>query len=443
MKQELEELLVKGQARGLVHPLDAFLRQGARFMIQRALEAEMGEFLGRMHYQRGGRRRQGLRNGYEPHDFKTPMGVLTVGAPQVRAAEEPFDSKLLKHLDGDPNDALSRLALGMYVRGMSDRDVEDLWVEAFGRQVMSKSAVSVVSKGLSKEFASWRTRDLSSIRPLYLFLDAIFLAVRRGTKEKEGVLAAYCITEDGQKVLLHLALGSRERYEDWLAFIQDMASRGLSDPLLALSDGRPGLLKAIGEMWPGSFKQRCQVHKIRNILSKLPRGAMAQIKSLVHQVFHAKSYEQGMKIGRQVIARFKDVYPSAMECLEKDLGHCLTYLKFPAEHAKVIRTTNLMERTFGEARRRTKVIPRFPKEDSCLSLVFAVLIRASQKWRGVRITAANQRELDRLKAQIRDPRRQDMAGGEISRPGPTVRERKIPFIRDSEEMQIKKELAGV
>lgn len=442
MKEELEELLVKGQAEGLTHPLDAFLRQGSRFMIQVALEKEMESFLGRNHYGRGGRR-QGWRNGYEPHPFKTPMGVLTVGAPQVRETAEPFRSKLLERLDGDPNDALSRLALGMYVRGMSDRDVEDLWVEAFGRRVLSKSAVSEIAGALVPQFDEWRSRDLSNVSVAYLFLDGIFLALRQGTDEKEGVLAAYGITREGKKVLLHLALGSRESYTDWLSMLQDMINRGLKAPVLVIRDGRPGLKKAIAEMWPKVFQQHCQVHKMRNILSKLPKNAITQIKRLVHQVFHAKSYEKGMKLGQELVERFEHLYPSAMECLKKDLSECLAYLQFPVEHAKVIRTTNLMERTFGEARRRTKVIPRFPTEQSGLSLVFAVLIRASQKWRGIRMTPAILEKLDQLRARGKNGGCSDMAKGKNARPRPSRSVLEIPSARESEQMHENGILAGV
>ena len=104
------------------------------------------------------------------------------------------------------------------------------------------------------------------------------------------------------------------------------------------------------------------------------------------QVYYASSYEEGLKLGHELIARFKDRYTSAMECLEGDLAECLTYLRFPQAHWKVIRTSNLLERTFGEGRRRTKVIPRFPTESAGLRLLYATLITASQSWNGVRMS---------------------------------------------------------
>ena len=234
---------------------------------------------------------------------------------------------------------------------------------------------------------------------LYLFLDAVYLALRQGTREKEGVLCAYAILENGKKVLLHLALGSRESYDAWTCFLHDMTARGLEEPLLVVSDKHKGLRKAVREVFPHALKQPWLAHKMRNILSKLPKKAERDTKPLVHQVFYASSYEEGLRLGRGLIARFRDRYPSAMECLEGDMEECLTYLKFPEAHWKVIRTSNLLERTFGEGRRRTKVIPRFPTESSALRLLYATLITASQSWKGIRMTPDIWWELEVLRRE--------------------------------------------
>jgi len=137
------------------------------------------------------------------------------------------------------------------------------------------------------------------------------------------------------------------------------------------------------EVFPHAFKQPCLAHRMRNILCKLPKKIEKEIKPLIKQVFYASSYEEGIKLGNELIARFKDRYTSAMECLEEDLVECLTYLRFPQAHWKVIRTSNLLERTFGEGKRRTKVIPRFPAESAGLRLLYATLITASRSWKGV------------------------------------------------------------
>ena len=254
--------------------------------------------------------------------------------------------------------------------------------EALGEQVLSRTGVSRLTARQQKDFDAWRKRDLSQFKVVYLFLDAIYLALRQGTKEKEGILCAYGILENGKKVLLHLALGSRESYDSWLSFLHDIAGRGLDEPLLVVCDKHKSLRKALREVFPPAFKQPCLAHKMRNILCKVPRKMQKEIKRLVQQGFYASSYEDGLRLGQELIARLGGRYPSAMECLAEDREECLTYLKFP----KATRTTNLLKRLFGEGRRRTKVIPRFPSEESCLRLIYASLITASKSWKGVRMT---------------------------------------------------------
>lgn len=396
MRQEIEELLQGWKAAG--HPLDNFVRLGARYMLQVALEQEVEEFLGRAHYRRGARQRNGWRNGYEPGRVKTAEGLLEVALPQLRATEEPFRSHLAPVLRND-SDILGRLVTEMYVRGLSTRDVEGMFAGALGQRVLSRSSISRLTARLQKDFDNWRKRDLSQLKVLYLFLDAIYLALRQGTEEKEGVLCAYGILENGKKVLLHLAVGSRESYDAWLSFLHDMVARGLEEPLLVVSDKHKGLKKAVREVFPHAFKQPCLAHKMRNILCKVPRKMQKEMKHLVQQVFYASSYEEGLRLGQELIARFGDRYSSAMECLGEDLKECLTYLKFPEAHHKAIRTTNLLERMFGEGKRRTKVIPRFPSEKACLRLLCASLITASKSWRGVRMTPRIRWELEALRQE--------------------------------------------
>lgn len=396
--QALKEVLFDGKS-SMEHPLDSFIRLGARYMLQVALEQEVLEFLGRGHYKRGHRINDGYRNGYKPRNLKSASGSLQVAIPQVRDTDQDFHSQLVKKLKNG-SDVLNKLVTEMYVRGLSCADVENSFMDIFGRKIISGSGVSKITEHLVEEFDSWRKRDLSRHKIIYLFLDGIYLAMRQGTSEKEGVLCAYGITTDGKKILLHIALGERESYPAWLSFLHEMTERGLKPPLLIIHDGNSGLRKAIREVFPKSLRQRCQVHKMRNILAKLPKHAIVEMKTLIQQVFYAESYEEGIRKGRRLIERFKNLYPSAMECLEKDLEETLTHLKFPKRHHRFIRTTNLLERTFEEGRRRTKVIPRFKTEKSCLKLVFAVLIRASQNWQGLKMIPQVIEELDKIRREI-------------------------------------------
>jgi transposase-like protein len=383
LREEAAELFRGGVDEG--HPLDVFVKLGARYMLQVALEQEVEEFLGRAHYRRGPRKRWGWRNGYELGEVRTAEGLLDIALPRTRETEEPFHSCLAPLLR-QGSDALGRLVREMYIRGLSTRDVEGMFLEALGQQVLSKSGVSRIASQLQADFDSWRKRDLSQLKLVYLFLDAIYMALRQGSKEKEGVLCAYGILENGKKVLLHLALGSRESYEAWLSFLHDMVARGLSEPLLVVHDKNKALRRAVREVFTHAFKQPCLAHKMRNILSKLPWKAQKEMKALLHQVYRASSYQEGLRLGRELIARFKQTYTSAMECLEDDLEECLTYFKFPEAHWRTIRTTNLLERMFGEGRRRIKVIPRFLTESSGLRLLYASLITASRSWKGVKMT---------------------------------------------------------
>ena len=396
VREELSELLREGTE---AHPLDALLTLSGRLLLQEALEGELTAYLGRAALPQGRRGRPGWRNGYEPRRLRTAEGALLVHLPQVRGTEEPFRSRLAEGL-ARGSARLEGLVAQMYLRGLSTRDVEAALREATGERVLSRSAVSRVTESLSADFEAFRRRDLSALAVVYLFLDALYLPLRQGSGEKEGVLCAYGVLEDGKKVLLGLALGSRESHDAWLAFLHDLAERGLKEPLLVCSDGNPGLRRALREVFPRALKQRCQVHKMRNILAKLPRQARAELKRLVRRVFTAASFEEGLRRDKSLVARFKGRFPSAMEALEKDLEESLAHLKCPREHHRYLRTTNLLERLIGEGRRRAKVIPRFPGEQARLKLLYATLVEASRAWRGLPMTLKTLREMDRLKGEL-------------------------------------------
>ena len=281
MRQEVEEVFTGCETEG--HPLDKFVSLGARYMLQVALEQEVEDYLGRAHYRRGSRQKNGWRNGYEPGKVKTADGILEIDLPQLRATEEPYHSRLAR-MFREGSDILGKMVTEMYVRGLSTRDVENMFIQTLGQRLLSRSGVSRITYRLQQDFDAWRKRDLSGLKVIYLFLDAIYLPLRQGTKGKEGVLCAYGILENGKKVLLYLALGSRESYDAWLCFLHDMTARGLEEPLLVTSDKHKGLKKAVREVFPHAFKQPCLAHKMRNILCKLPKKIEKEMKPLIKQV---------------------------------------------------------------------------------------------------------------------------------------------------------------
>ncbi len=373
IENEIDALLA-GRSAGEAG-VEELARLGARLVIQRAVEDECDAFLGRARYERkSSEASAGSRNGYRPKRLQTAEGELPVEMPQVRGAVEPYVSKLFprgeRFLRTEP---LKALVIGGFVRGLSMRDVESLCVEA-GLGAVSKSAASRICKELRERYKAFMARDLGHIDLTCLFLDAIYLPVRP-TGVKEGVLCAWGITKSGSRELLSVCLGMRESEEDWLALGRDLTARGLPVPLLVTVDGAPGLTKAIQQLWPSSDRQRCTVHRLRNLLAKLPEGERARARAAYWEALdEATGVEDGKGRLRRLIGELEAAgYTSAAACLADDLEALVVHLKYPLRHRKRWRSTNLLERSLGEVRRRTKVIGRFPGETSCLSLCFAVL----------------------------------------------------------------------
>jgi len=212
----------------------------------------------------------GSRNGHRPRRVQTAEGELLVAMPQVRGALERFVSSVIPDTRSIVRTRpLEALVIGAYVRGPSDRDIESLAREA-GLGHISRTAVSTICRELRDRYRAFRARGRGEVRLLALFVDAIYLPVRP-EGPKEDVLVAWAFTTDGVRVLLDVCLGQRERTEDWLDLGRGLIARGLRSPLLVVSDGAPGLIRAITELWPDTDRGRCAVHRLRNVLAKLPK----------------------------------------------------------------------------------------------------------------------------------------------------------------------------
>jgi len=210
----------------------------------------------------------------------------------------------------------------------------------------------------------------------------------------QAVLVTWAILRDGSKVLLHMSLGNKESHEGWLEHFRSLVSRGMPTPLTVTSDGAPGCVKAIKGMWPEAERIRCWVHKMRNVLDKVPEDQREAIRRLLLDVRDAPDYETGQQRAAAFIDGYRSKLPSAVACFADDLEASLAHLKLPTLHHKSIRTTNLVERGFEEERRRSKVIPKFRTEKECLKLVFATLWRASQRWLKVKFTDIERKQLE-------------------------------------------------
>ena len=383
-------------------------RLGARLVLQRAVEDEVSAFLGRARYERTDEA-SGSRNGTRPKSVQTAEGKIKIDMPQVRGTAERFISRVFPDsrtvIRTRP---LEALIIGGYVRGLSDRDIESLMEEA-GLGQVSKSTASRICRQLRDRYKAFCARGLADVELLALFLDAIYLPTRP-SGDKEGVLVAWGYTTQGKRVLVAVRLGQRERHEDWLDLGRDLVRRGLRSPWLVVTDGAPGLIKAIEELWPEADRQRCTVHRLRNILAKLPKRPElhARIKSAywaaLDEAIDPDDAEQRL---RQLVASLEREYPSAAACLAEDLPALCVHLKYVPRLRKRFRSSNLLERSLEEVRRRTKVIGRFPGETSCLSLCWAVLDIFIAGARGLGLSDLEYRQVLQLRIDRAD--REDLA----------------------------------
>lgn len=350
-------------------------RLGAQLVIQRAVDEAVADFLGRARYERAPEA-IGSRNGHRPRRVQTAEGEIVIAMPQVRGAPERFVCSVIPDVRSIVRTRpLEALVIGAWVRGLSDRDIESLAREA-GLGAISRTTVSRICRELRDRYRAFRARSLAEVRLLALFCDAIYLPVRP-EGPKEGVLVAWGYTSEGQRVLLDVALGQRERHEDWLDLGRGLVRRGLRAPLLVVADGAPGLIGAIGELWPEADRQRCTVHRLRNLLAKLPErpGLHERVRAAYWAALdEATSPQDAEGRLRALVGELATAgYASAAACLAEDLPALTVHLAYPLRLRKRLRSTNLLERSLGEVRRRTKVIGRFPGETSCLTLAWAVM----------------------------------------------------------------------
>ena len=374
------------------------VRLAARLIIEEALEGEAKDALGRDYYARGGTPGAGYRNGYRPGRVTSAEGAIDYSAPQIADRREPFRSRIREVVRGRTEE-LEALAVEMYARGLSTRDIEAVFADGDGGSLLSRTAVSEVTERLWAEYEAFVGRDLSEFEITYLFVDGIAERLHLG-QPREAVLVAWGILADGKKALLHLAPGTKEDTASCREFFQDMHRRGLPNPLLVASDGAPGMIRAIEECLPRSLRQRCLAHKMRNLQSKVPEDVWPEFKARAAACYQAASPALARLLRDDIATTYGKDLPSAVACLDDDFEACIVHLRFPLGHRRVIRTTNLLERLFGEERRRTKVIPHAFGERAVLKLMYAALIRAAERWRSVKITEFERRQIAAVRKEL-------------------------------------------
>jgi transposase-like protein len=405
--------LVQGQleAQSGEELLSTLVRLSTERVWQEALEHEQAEALGRGRYARRDEE-VGYRNGYEAGTLKTAEGVLRVQVPQIRGREEPYRSQLWSQV-AKTSDVLKRLIVELYAGGLSQRDIEYSLEKALGQFVLSKSTVSELTDSLSQEYEAFRSRDLSGYEVAYLFRDAVYEPLRRWGS-KTGVFCVWAICVDGRKVLLTLSTANSESSESCLEVLRALVKRGLQTPVTITTDGAAGLTKAIDAIWPKALRIRCWFHKMQNLQQKVPPQAWPEFKALVADMRDAPTVPEAERRRQLIVNRYQRDFPEACRCLLDDGEASLNHLYVPQRHQQYVRTSNLAERAFEEERRRTKVIPHLWDEGSVVKLVFAVLIRISERWGKKCFSEFEQQQIGSLR------KRRQLDDHTVSTPIPTT-----------------------
>ena len=392
------DAMINGQSEGV--DKSELVRAAARLIVEEALEEEVTDTLGREFYRHGARPGSGYRNGYRTGRLKSAEGSIEYAVPQVADRSEPFRSKIREVISGR-SEQLEHLAIEMYARGLSTRDIEAAFRDETGTSVLSRSAVSAVTERLWDDYQAFAARDLAEFEVSYLFVDGIAERLHLG-QPREAVLAGWALTVDGKKVLLGLAPGTKEDTASCRDFLRDLKNRNLCEPVLISTDGAPGLIRAVEECFPRSLRQRCLAHKMRNLESKVPAEKWPEVKAVAWNAYTAASPKLAELLRDEFVNSYERELPAVTSCFLDDFGACVAHLKLPLTHRRATRTTNLLERLFGEERRRSKVIPHAFGERAVMKLMFAALLRASEKWRGVRMTEFEVRQLTLLRNELNE-----------------------------------------
>lgn len=363
--------------------LEAMVRSAAQRMIQAALEAEVVEFLERLPGERTSAEKfRGYRNGHHrERTISTTVGGLRVRVPRVADNPEAFESKLVKPYKRR-SEGLDGLFPRLFVEGLATRDFEPALRFLVGEEApLSPSSISRLNKQFKDEFEDWQKRDLGDLKIVYVWADGIYLKAGMAD-EKRCLLVIIGVDMTGKKHLLTLSEGFRESAESWYEALMDLKKRGLNETALAIADGGLGFWAALPKVWHQTKEQLCWLHKMRNILDKLPKREQSEAVVRLRAIYQASDGETARYLTEKLLKEWKQIgYFKAAECLEKAMPRLLTFFEYPAEHWKHLRTTNVIESPFASVRLRTDAARRFRSARSGTHLVFKILQSCEQRWR--------------------------------------------------------------
>src|SRR3954454_1546081 len=326
MADELRMALAEVLRKAGVEEAD-FLREGVRVLAQELMELELAEHVGADRHERTPER-SGYRNGYRERAWDTRVGTIELQVPRVRDGSF-FPSMLEPRRRAEK--ALVAVVQEAYVQGISTRRVDDL-VQALGMQGISKSQVSRLCADLDKEVQRFRTRKLEGPYP-YVWLDGTFVKVRdNGRVVSQAIVIAIAVTANGEREVLGLDVGPSESGAFWLAFLRDLAARGLNDVKLVISDAHAGLKAAIGAVLQGASWQRCRVHFMRDALGLVPKSAQQMVAATIRTVYAQPDATSAREQWRRVADMFRARFPRVADLMSAAESDVLAYLTFPVAH---------------------------------------------------------------------------------------------------------------
>ena len=376
-------------------PLDELIREGARRMLQAAIDAEVDDFLAEHSGRRDEQgRRLVVRNGSLPErEILTGAGKLPVRQPRVRDRSSGDDRVWFSPQVLPPylkrTNSIEELIPWLYLKGISTGDFSEALQALVGERAKGLSANVVVrlKEQWSDEYEAWSKRDLSQKHYVYVWADGIHVNVRLedDANKKQCILVLIGATADGRKELIAILDGYRESEQSWSELLLDLKHRGLTmSPKVAVADGALGFWAAARKVFPEMREQRCWVHKTANVLNNLPKSVQPKAKSDIHDIWQAETREAANKAFDHFLEKYKAKYPKSCESLNKDRDVLLTFYDFPAEHWAHLRTTNPIESTFATIRLRHRRTKGNGTRRTSLAMMFKLAESASKKWRRLR-----------------------------------------------------------
>jgi len=373
--------------------LTEILRNGAHALLAQAVELEVTDFIGRYADLKTAAGRQRLvRHGHLPkREIMTGIGPVAVRQPRVRDREPSegerirFSSSILPPY-ARRTKSLEVLIPILYLKGISTGDFEEALGALLGKDAggLSASTIGRLKEAWADEHARWLDRDLSGKRYVYFWVDGIYVQARL-EDDAQCLLVIIGATPEGKKELVGLADGIRESAQSWKELLLDLKRRGLTiGPQLAVADGALGFWKAIDQVWPKTYAQRCWVHKTTNVLNKLPKSLQAKAKRALQDIWMAETRQDAEAAFDGFIECYGLKYEKAVECLSEDRAPLLAFYDFPAEHWKHLRTTNPIESTFATVRHRTIRSRGCLSNKTALAMIFKLAQAAERSWHRLR-----------------------------------------------------------